>query len=209
MKRFITLVMLLALSVVSALLIRDLLTSSDLDGVTVLPLGRASLNFQYTINTGVNFGLIQEASTTRQLILSSVALLICITVIIWGYRSRQKWAAGAAGLFAGGGLANAYERIAFGGVFDYLSFSTSFFNNPFSFNLADIYIFIGLILFLLAPREARESADGPTRPSSLGPIFNFAGNSGLTLSLLGVVPLHFLADTIAGQLPLRPDLRLE
>ena len=108
MKRFIILVILLALSMASALLVRNFLTSSDLDGVTVLPLGLASLNFQYTINTGVNFGLIQEASTTRQLILSGAALLICIAVIIWGSRSRQKWAAGAAGLFAGGGLASAH-----------------------------------------------------------------------------------------------------
>lgn len=184
MKRFMTLVMLLAFSVASALLVRDFLTGSDLDGVTLLPFGVASLNFQYTINTGVNFGLIQEASTTRQLILSGAALLICIAVIIWGYRSRHKWATGAAGLFAGGGLANVYERLTFGGVFDYLNFTTSFFYNPFSFNLADIYIFVGLILFLLAPREARETADGPTRPSSLGPISKFAGNSGLTLSLL-------------------------
>ena len=138
MTRFLTLALILAASVASALFLRDFLTSSDLNGVTLLPLGVASLNLQYTINTGVNFGLAGEASTARQLLLSGAALLICLAVIVWGMRTTQKWAALAAGLFAGGGLANAYERLAFGGVFDYLNFNTSFFDNPFSFNLADI-----------------------------------------------------------------------
>jgi signal peptidase II len=58
-----------------------------------------------------------------------------------------------AGLLAGGGLANAYERIAFGGVFDYLNVSLAFFTNPFSFNLADIYIFIGAVMFIFRPQN--------------------------------------------------------
>jgi hypothetical protein len=96
----------------------------------------------------------------------------------------MKWAAPVAGLFAGGGLANAYERLAFGGVFDYLNFSTSFFDNPFSFNLADIYIFLGLVLFLLAPRETHDPADGPTQPGAVKALAKTLGNFGLTLALL-------------------------
>ncbi len=184
MTRFLTLALILAASVASALFLRDFLTGSDLNGVTLLPLGVASLNLQYTINTGVNFGLAGEASTTRQLLLSGAALLICLAVIVWGMRTTQKWAALAAGLFAGGGLANAYERLAFGGVFDYLNFSTSFFDNPFSFNLADIYIFLGLVLFLLAPRETHDPADGPIQPGAVKALAKTLGNFGLTLALL-------------------------
>ena len=184
MTRFLTLALILAASVASALFLRDFLTGSDLNGVTLLPLGVASLNLQYTINTGVNFGLAGEASTARQLLLSGAALLICLAVVIWGMRSTQKWAAPAAGLFAGGGLANAYERLAFGGVFDYLNFTTSFFDNPFSFNLADIYIFLGLVLFLLAPRETHDPADGPIQPGAVKALAKTLGNFGLTLALL-------------------------
>ena len=184
MTRFLTLALILVASVASALFLRDFLTSSDLNGVTLLPLGVASLNLQYTINTGVNFGLAGEASTTRQLLLSGAALVICLAVIVWGMRTTQKWAALAAGLFAGGGLANAYERLAFGGVFDYLNFSTSFFDNPFSFNLADIYIFLGLVLFLLAPRETHDPADGPIQPGAVKALAKTLGNFGLTLALL-------------------------
>ena len=184
MTRFLTLALILAASVASALFVRDFLTGSDLNGVTLLPLGIASLNLQYTINTGVNFGLAGEASTTRQLLLSGVALLICLAIAIWGMRSKQKWAAAAAGFFAGGGVANAYERIAFGGVFDYLNFNTSLFDNPFSFNLADIYIFLGLVLYLLAPRETHDPADGPIHPGAFMSLAKTLGNFGLTLALL-------------------------
>jgi len=184
MKRFLILALILATSVASALFVRDSLTGADLNGITLLPLGIASLNLQYTINTGVNFGLAGEASTTRQLLLSGIALLICLAIAIWGMRSKQKWAAAAAGLFAGGGVANAYERIAFGGVFDYLNFSTNLFDNPFSFNLADIYIFLGLVLYLIAPRESHDPADGPIQPGALKSLAKILGNFGLTIALL-------------------------
>ena len=184
MKRFLILALILATSVASAIVVRDSLTGADLNGITLLPLGIASLNLQYTINTGVNFGLAGEASTTRQLLLSGIALLICLAIAIWGMRSKQKWAAAAAGLFAGGGVANAYERIAFGGVFDYLNFSTNLFDNPFSFNLADIYIFLGLVLYLIAPRESHDPADGPIQPGALKSLAKILGNFGLTIALL-------------------------
>lgn len=153
MTRIIAMAILLAGSVASALLVRSFLIGSDLNGVTLLPLGVVSLDLHYTINTGVNFGLAGAATTSRQLLLSGLALVICAAIIIWGFRSSQRWAVTIAGLFAGGGLANAYERLAFGGVFDYLNVSTSFFNNPFSFNLADVYIFVGLVLYIFAPRQ--------------------------------------------------------
>ena len=89
MKRFLTLALILAASVASALFLRNFLTGSDLNGVTLLPLGVASLNLQYTINTGVNFGLAGEATATRQLLLSGVAVLICLAIIIWGLRSKM------------------------------------------------------------------------------------------------------------------------
>jgi lipoprotein signal peptidase len=184
MMRFMTLALILVAFVASALFVRDFLTDAALNGVTLLPFGVASLNLQYTINTGVNFGLAGEASTARQLLLSGAAVLICLAVIIWGMRTTQKWAALAAGLFAGGGFANAYERLAFGGVFDYLNFSTSFFDNPFSFNLADIYIFLGLVLFLLSPRETHDPADGPIQPGAFKSLAKTIGNFGLTLALL-------------------------
>jgi len=76
---------------------------------------------------------------------------VCILIIFWGIRASSKWAPTTAGLFAGGGLANAIERLKYGGVFDYINVQFSFFENPFSFNVADIFIFVGLILFIAKP----------------------------------------------------------
>ena len=151
MGRNATLISLLIFSILSALAVRGLLSAIDLNGRTLLPLGVASLNLEYTINTGINFGLVGNASSSRQLQLSSFAFVVCIAIIIWGIRSAGRWSLIIAGLLAGGGLSNAMERVLYGGVFDYLNVSFRFYENPFSFNVADIYIFVGALMFVFKP----------------------------------------------------------
>ena len=151
-SRIVLLSSVLLLSIVSALALRQYLQVAQLDGTRLFTILIASLNLEYTVNTGVNFGLASEATTSRHFFLAIISLLVCIAAILWGAISSSKWAGVIAGLLAGGGLANAYERIAFGGVFDYLNVSLAFFTNPFSFNLADIYIFIGAVMFIFRPQ---------------------------------------------------------
>ena len=152
-SRIVILFSVLLLSIVSALALRQYLQVAQLDGTRLFTILIASLNLEYTVNTGVNFGLVSEATTSRQFLLAIISLLVCIAAILWGAISSSKWAGVIAGLLAGGGLANAYERIAFGGVFDYLNVSLAFFTNPFSFNLADIYIFVGAVMFIFRPQN--------------------------------------------------------
>jgi signal peptidase II len=152
-SRIVILFSVLLLSIVSALALRQYLQVAQLDGTRLFTILIASLNLEYTVNTGVNFGLASEATTSRQFLLAIISLLVCIAAILWGAISSSKWAGVIAGLLAGGGLANAYERLAFGGVFDYLNVSLAFFTNPFSFNLADIYIFIGAVMFIFRPQN--------------------------------------------------------
>ena len=133
----------------SALAMRGLLSATDMNGQTLINLGVASLDLEYTVNTGINFGLAGEASNSRQLQLAVLAFAVCFAIIVWGLRSTARWSSTIAALFAGGGLANALERILYGGVFDYLNVSFIFYDNPFSFNVADIYIFVGAILFVI------------------------------------------------------------
>lgn len=141
----------LIISVGTALTLRDFLLSQDLNSTSLASFGGISLNLEYTINTGVNFGLVSDAKQSRQAFLASLAIAVCILIIFWGIRASSKWAPTTAGLFAGGGLANAIERLKYGGVFDYINVQFSFFENPFSFNVADIFIFVGLILFIAKP----------------------------------------------------------
>ena len=185
MMRHLMQLLFLVLSVGSALALRVLLVGSDLNGTTLLPLGFASLDFQYTINTGVNFGLAGGSTQARQVLLSGLAVVVSLGILVWGTRSGQRWSAVASALVAGGGLANAYERVAYGGVFDYLNLSTTFFENPFSFNLADIYIFLGFGLYLIALRESHDpNNEAPAGLVSLRGFGKFLGGFSLNIALL-------------------------
>ena len=153
MSRTITLISLLTLSIMSALAVRGLLLATDMNGQTLINLGVASLNLEYTVNTGINFGFAREASNSRQLQLAMLAFAVSFAIIVWGERSAARWSSNIAGLFAGGGLANALERLLYGGVFDYLNVSLISYDNPFSFNVADIYIFVGALMFIFKPSD--------------------------------------------------------
>ena len=151
MARYITLFSLLVFSILSALAIRGILSTSELNGQKLLNVGIASLNLEYTVNTGINFGFASDEASSQQIKLAAFAVVICIAIVLWGLLSKSRWAPMIAGLFAGGGLANALERILYDGVFDYLNISFIFYKNPYSFNLADIYIFVAALLFILRP----------------------------------------------------------
>ena len=184
MSRTINLAVLLVASVITAIYLRNFLADANLDGTTIVPLGFASVNFQYTTNIGINFGLAGAASNSRQLLLAGIALFLCLIIITWALRSPQKLILMAAGLMAGGGLSNAYERVAFGGVFDYFNFSVKAFQNPFSFNLADIYIFIGVIIFIFARTENQNPADGVQTSGIMHLSLKLVCNLSLTAALL-------------------------
>ena len=55
---------------------------------------------------------------------------------------------GAAGAIVGGALGNAYDRVVYGAVADYLNMSCCTINNPYSFNVADVLIFGGAIVLM-------------------------------------------------------------
>ena len=184
MMRHLMQLLFLVLSAGSALALRVLLVGNDVNGITLLPLGFASLDLQYTINTGMNFGFAGESTQARQVLLSGLAVVVSLGILVWATRSGQRWSAMASALVAGGGLANAYERVAYGGVFDYLNLSTTFFENPFSFNLADIYIFLGFGLYLIALRESHDPNWAPAGLGSLRGFGKFLGSLSLNIALL-------------------------
>ncbi|GGH27355.1 signal peptidase II Aspartic peptidase. MEROPS family A08 [Cribrihabitans marinus] len=109
------------------------------------------LNFRYGENRGINFGLFQEAGDASRWILIGLSLAICLGVWIWLRRSGGKvWMRISAGLLIGGALGNVVDRLLYGYVLDFLNMSCCGIDNPFVFNVADIFIFagaIGLILF--------------------------------------------------------------
>lgn len=114
------------------------------------------LNFRYGENRGINFGLGDGFSVW---VLIAIALVICAAVLIWAARrTLRPVALISVGLLVGGALGNVLDRLIYGYVLDFLNMSCCGIDNPFVFNIADVFIFagaIGLIFFVddRAPRK--------------------------------------------------------
>lgn len=120
------------------------------------------LNFRYGENRGINFGLFGSGSEASRWILIILALAICVGVVIWARRNDLGLVAKiGAGALVGGALANVLDRVVYGYVLDFLNMSCCGINNPFVFNLADIFIFGGAILLVFfAPDPERDAKKG-------------------------------------------------
>ena len=99
------------------------------------------LNFVMAWNKGVNFGFLNSFDARWVLVTISIAATLALT--LWA-RNKSGWVLTlAAGAVAGGALGNAYDRIIYGAVADYINVSCCMINNPYSFNVADVLIFGG------------------------------------------------------------------
>lgn len=121
---------------------------SQIRSIDVLP---PILNFRYGENRGINFGLFDGESDATRWILVVFSLAVCAVVAVWvrGWHPG-RWMQISAGLLIGGALGNVVDRLVYGYVLDFLNMSCCGLNNPFVFNVADIFIFagaVGLVLF--------------------------------------------------------------
>jgi signal peptidase II len=109
------------------------------------------LVFKYGENRGINFGLFQGNTDAARWALIGVSMVIAIGVLIWLMRTApSKLMLVCGGLLIGGALGNVVDRLLYGYVLDFLNMSCCGINNPFVFNLADVFIFagaIGLVVF--------------------------------------------------------------
>mgnify|MGYP001289379550 FL=1 len=106
------------------------------------------LNLRMAWNRGINFGLFNTGGNAAKIILVALSLGICGGLLLWVRNSKDSVQAFSVGLIIGGALGNAADRIIFGAVADFLNMSCCGFRNPFSFNVADIAIFIGAFTLL-------------------------------------------------------------
>jgi signal peptidase II len=133
---------------ISKYVVIHMMELSRVRAIEVLP---PLLNFRYGENRGINFGLFADGSEASRWFLIVLALLICGGVLLWVRRTRLRpIALISAGLLIGGALGNVVDRLLYGYVLDFLNNSCCGLNNPFVYNVADIFIFagaIGLIFF--------------------------------------------------------------
>ncbi len=104
------------------------------------------LVFRMAWNRGVNFGLMAGEGAVTRWILVALALAISGWVALWLHRERPgRWSLVSGGLLIGGAIGNVIDRLIYGAVADFLNMSCCGYENPFSFNVADVAIFLGAI----------------------------------------------------------------
>ena len=117
------------------------------------------LNFRYGENRGINFGLFSDGSEASRWVLIGLAIAICAAVLIWVRRhDLGRWPLVGAGFLIGGALANVLDRLIYGYVLDFLNMSCCGIDNPFAFNLADVFIFGGAIALVFLAPDPKDSA---------------------------------------------------
>ncbi len=112
------------------------------------------LVFRMAWNRGVNFGLLSNDAQVTRWGLIALALAISVWVVLWVRREGGVWTECFAGLLIGGALGNVVDRVIYGAVADFLNMSCCGIDNPYSFNVADISIFVGALglVFFASPR---------------------------------------------------------
>lgn len=101
--------------------------------------------FESSLNTGVAFSMF-EGHSYLFVVLSGVASLVMIWLIVSKKIFKSKFEKISLGVILGGTIANAIDRIAFGGVRDFIYLK---FINFAIFNVADMAITIGASLLCL------------------------------------------------------------
>ena len=133
----------------------------DLKTVGTILVAPPFLILRMAWNAGINFGLFSGAGDVMRWVLIALALAISAWIVIWMRRDRPGPSVQiSAGFVLGGAIGNIIDRLIYGAVADFLNMSCCGFENPWSFNVADIAIFVGafgLIILAGDPPKDRDA----------------------------------------------------
>ena len=139
---------------ISKLYVVHFLDLSNRLSITVLP---GFINFKMAWNEGINFGLFANSSEIMRIILIIISILICIGILFWAIKQRSFFLLFYASAIIGGALGNVLDRVIYGAVADFLNITCCGLYNPYSFNIADISIFLGVIGIIFFPTEKNQN----------------------------------------------------
>ena len=105
------------------------------------------LNFTLNWNTGIAFGLLSFNASLIYHLISALILLI-IVYLIYLMVVSDKFGKITISLIIGGALGNIYDRLNYYAVPDFIDFHVGEFH-WFTFNIADIFISIGIIIIII------------------------------------------------------------
>ena len=104
------------------------------------------INLDLIWNTGIGFGLFASESTLIYNIISTLISLV-ILILIYTAIEADKFEKISFSIIIGGALGNLYDRISLKAVPDFIDLHYNDFH-WFTFNLADIFITLGILAFL-------------------------------------------------------------
>jgi signal peptidase II len=105
------------------------------------------LDFVFTKNTGISYGLFQSQGALGQWILLAIKAAAVVFLIVWLARSTTRLTALSLGLIIGGAIGNGIDRLAYGFVVDFVLFhidTAAWRFYWYVFNLADVAIVAGV-----------------------------------------------------------------
>ena len=114
------------------------------------------LNFYLVWNTGIGFGLAAMESNIYYHILTSIIAIVNIGLIFFLIKSKGLYAYSIV-LIIGGSLGNLFDRIYYYAVPDFIDLHFGNFH-WFIFNVADIFITVGIIGLVFAELSKKEKA---------------------------------------------------
>ena len=114
------------------------------------------LNFYLIWNTGIGFGFASMETNIYYHVLTAIIIIINIGLIFFLVKSKSYYAYLIA-LIIGGSLGNLFDRIYYYAVPDFIDLHLGNFH-WFIFNVADIFITIGIIGLILVELLKKEKA---------------------------------------------------
>jgi signal peptidase II len=127
----------------------------DLASARLIEVWSPYLIFRMAWNRGINFGVFKDHGSWW--VLAAFALIVSLALTMW-IRNKHGWIRPlAVGAIVGGALGNAFDRAVYGAVADYLNMSCCGIKNPYSFNVADVFIFCGAVVLIINGRTESQT----------------------------------------------------
>ena len=106
------------------------------------------LDLFLVFNTGISYGLLGGESSFQKWLLIIISLSIVAFLLLWMKDSTSRLVNISISFITGGALGNILDRILYGGVIDFISLH-AYGYYWYIFNIADVFIVFGVILFLI------------------------------------------------------------
>jgi signal peptidase II len=112
------------------------------------------LSWTYLQNTGAAFSILADGGEVQKAFLLSVSVLVSVIVILWIHKTSEYHRQKLFGQFLllSGAVGNLIDRAQYGYVVDFIDMHVNGFYWP-VFNLADSFIFIGVLLLLFMRKQ--------------------------------------------------------